>query len=114
MSTQKQAQHQHHDAEEVEVVEPATDLADADLAEEVACCLAEIDKVLEETGKTEKERALEEYIAFWNAPHSTQEEAGELRRKIRIWRAQYAHLGLRTVESCCGIHVVDENGDVVA
>ncbi len=77
-------------------------------SEDAACCLAEIDKVLDEEAaheETERERheresavamALYEEIRA-RGYHSDFNGSYEL--ELRLWKAEYAHLGL---VDCCG------------
>ena len=76
------------------------DLRDEELTEEVACCLAEIDKMLSET-ETERERAIREFAEFGRDTTN---------RELRVWQAKYAHLGLRFGRDCCGNPYVDSEG----
>jgi hypothetical protein len=76
----------------------AQDLRDEQLDEDVACCLAEIDKVLEE--ESERDRAVREFRELVNADDYHQAE--------RVWQAQYAHLGLRIASGCCTVALWDD------
>lgn len=76
----------------------AQDLRDEQLDEDVACCLAEIDKLLDE--ESERDRAVREFRELENADDYHQAE--------RVWRAQYAHLGLRIASGCCTVALYDE------
>lgn len=76
----------------------AQDLRDGQLEEDVACCLAEIDKVLEE--ESERDRAIREFRELVNAD--------DYYRAERVWQAQYAHLGLRIAQGCCTTALYDE------
>lgn len=80
----------------------AQDLRDGQLDEDVACCLAEIDKILDEE-ESERDRAVREFrelrgISDWD----------DFTRAERVWQAQYAHLGLRIASGCCTVELYDE------
>lgn len=69
------------------------------LDEDVACCLADIDEVLAEAEtETERDRALREFSEIRRSDGSEEDEE----RKLAVWQATYAHLGLRVGRSCCG------------
>ena len=91
MTEYAQQQRQHRRAED----RPETsgqDLRNGELSEDVACCLAEIDELLN-TEQAEREQAVREFEAL--GKFSTN-------REMNIWQAKYAHLGLRYGRSCCG------------
>lgn len=78
------------------------DLRNDDLDQDVACCLAEIDKALDRE-QAERDQAKREFRAFdW---YTTD---GELNR----WVAKYAHLGLKYGRSCCfSLYLVDSKDE---
>lgn len=75
----------------------------AAIDEEVACCLAEIDKMLDEA-ETERERALREFREL--------KAEGWDWAALNVWKATYAHLGLKVGASCCGGPYVYNDNDV--
>jgi len=79
----------------------APDLRDGQLDEDVACCLAEIDKILD--GESERDRAVREFRELRGTS-----DWDDLARAERVWQAQYAHLGLRITSGCCTIALIDE------
>ena len=68
------------------------DLLDPGLDEDVACCLAEIDEVLDREAD-EREQARREFDAFGKDTTN---------RELNLWQAKWAHLGLKYGRSCCG------------
>lgn len=97
-----QAQRRKHDDEEPEGQRQGITKS-AGIDEETACCLADIDQVLEEAQQeSEEEKALRE----WN-------EGVHTEKFIRVWNATYAHLGFKAHYSCCQI-VVMKGDNVVA
>lgn len=87
--------------EETPVEVEASDVRDPQLDEDVSCCLAEIDAVLEEA-KSEKDLAREEFDAITEQYVSTDMSPATRDDKFRVWSAKYAHLGLAVGQNCCG------------
>jgi hypothetical protein len=73
------------------------DVRDAQLAEDVECCLAEIDDVLAAEA-AEDERAAAEFTALAERYENGDEDAYS---ELRLWSAKYAHRGLK-LGFCCG------------
>ena len=94
--------------------EPVQDAAPADqrneeLDADVACCLAEIDAVLEEA-ESERDRALREFSEL-----KARDGAEDVEAELRVWQAKYAHLQLKVSRSCCGLYAYDEaSGRIVS
>ena len=103
MTEHTQRQRQARPRAEQEQVTESGDLRNEELDEDTACCLAEIDKVLAETQESERDAAIREFRAL-----NDDGEVGRARRE-RLWRAQYAHLGLRIVDSCCKVALFDKD-----
>jgi hypothetical protein len=78
------------------------DLRNDELDEDVACCLADIDELLAET-ESERDRAVREFEDL---------RAQRNLKGLRVWQAQYAHLGLSFGTSCCGsrIYMYEKDG----
>jgi hypothetical protein len=72
--------------------ETAADLRNGQLDEDVACCLAEIDEVLD-AERAERDQAEKEFAKL------LRDNASESR--LNLWQAKYAHLGL-SYSWCCG------------
>jgi hypothetical protein len=81
--------------------EAPADLRNDELDADVACCLAEIDDALDEASESEEDRARREFsdILARNLGHE------DLDQELRVWQAQYAHLGLYYGFSCCGAFI---------
>lgn len=101
MSERAQRQQRHARRRHDEDREPKRDLRNEELAEDVACCLAEIDEVLDRE-RDERERARREFGAF-------DRDTGD--RELNHWQAKYAHLGLRYGRSCCGTPYLVDPGE---
>jgi uridylate kinase len=84
--------------------ETAADLRNGELDEDVACCLAEIDEVLD-AERTERDQAAKEFDQLSN--ESLSERA--LKKKLNLWQAKYAHLGL-SYGWCCGVPRLMDTG----
>jgi hypothetical protein len=92
MSRQQHTRYQpRHDNSDERPDQPA-DQRNEQLDEDVACCLAEIDELLD-TEAAEREQARREFHRF---------NRGTSDRVLDIWQARYAHLGLKYGRSCCG------------
>lgn len=116
MSKQIRRQHQrqpsHQEQEQAQAPAPEAGGTSAALEEEVACCLAEIDQVLQEADAERKaaEEAFRVLYRKWTGTFISREAMND---KFRIWSAQYAHLGLQVVW-CCGSPVLlDAEGNRV-
>jgi hypothetical protein len=79
--------------------QPGQDLRNGQLDADVACCLDEIDALLD-TEQAERDQAKREFERFdYLTPELT----------LNRWQAKWAHLGLRYGRSCCGTpYVVDD------
>lgn len=97
-----------------EAPETGTAERDETLAEDAACCIAQIEAVLDdEQAKAEREFAglAEKFGGLydrdpedWGTFDADKEACKD---EIRVWQAQYAHLGLE-VGWCCGVpHLKD-------
>lgn len=91
MSEYAQRQHRAHREDGQQQDDSAPGLRDGELDTSVACCLDEIDQVLS-AEENEREQAEREFRAF---DRYTPE------RKLKLWQAKYAHLGL-SYGWCCG------------
>ena len=87
----QQRRQQRTTEEPQEGSEPASDLRNQELDDVVACCLAEIDELLE-AEQAERDQAQREFDAF---------NSYTPKRVLNLWQAKYAHLGLR-YGICCG------------
>lgn len=91
MTEYAQQRRQQRNEEPQEGEQSAPDLRNTELDDVVACCLAEIDKLLE-AEQAERDQAKREFEAFgYNTP----------RGALNVWQAKYAHLGL-SYGICCG------------
>jgi hypothetical protein len=116
----KQHQPAKRETEEDETGQETAGVDETELTEDVSCCLAEIDEVLaeQEDEQTKAEREFREIKARYDRFYSAyllsgteleeQEAEDELAKaeqeaedELRIWQAQYAHLGL-SYHWCCG------------
>jgi hypothetical protein len=91
-------EHKHHtpkQEQEDETVQEVTAKDQAELDEDVSCCLAEIDEVLAEV-ETERERAEREFTEI-----QAEWEYLDKRGALAVWQARYAHLGLSVDYNCC-------------
>lgn len=76
------------------------DLRNRELDDDVACCLEEIDEVLD-AEKREREQAEQEFYAF---------DITVTEKQLNLWQARYAHLGL-SYGWCCGMPRLFKNGN---
>jgi hypothetical protein len=83
--------------------EIAADLRNGQLDEDVACCLAEIDEVLD-AERAERDQAEREFNQLSNEPLSER----ALKKKLNLWQAKYAHLNL-SYGWCCGVPRLVDN-----
>lgn len=105
MTRQTRAARQDRPHDESSQQAPPADQRNEKLDKEVACCLAEIDQLLEEA-ESERDAAIREFRELPGADNYGQAE--------RLWRAKYAHLGLRIASGCCTVALYDqEAGEVV-
>jgi Pup-like protein len=100
----KQAQRKHRKTTTGDAEEPQRGTAEAQqekLDENVACCLADIDAVLEGQ-ESEEDRAIREFSELHAQVQgaTTVEAALAARRALDEWHVRYAHLGLTV---CCGV-----------
>lgn len=106
MAAFKQAQRQRTQQDDEQIEEQPERQDQEQLDDDVACCLADIDETLA-GHETEEQRALREY-------HELRESGVEEHDdKLRVWQAQYAHLGFRREASCCGSYYVDKDGKFI-
>lgn len=104
----EQAQRQHSRKDEPDTAEQApADLRDEQLSEEISCCLAEIDEVLTET-QGEKDRAKEEFEKLRSAYRNGSATEKATEDAMRLWQAQYAHLGLKFGWCCSGPYMYED------
>lgn len=99
------ARQERHD-EEVEA--PQYDEQAQRASDDAACCLAEIDKVLdaeaahEETERERYQRERDAAMALYDEIRARGYHSdfdGNFALELRLWQAQYAHMGL---VDCCG------------
>jgi hypothetical protein len=100
MTGHVQAHRQRTRAQDKQEQEKPADLRNDELDEDVACCLAEIDEVLD-AEKQERDQAEREFDEF---DRDTSEKA------LRTWQAKYAHLGL-SYGYCCGMRYLIDNSE---
>lgn len=101
MSRQEQRRPARTVRESGEQAAPAADLVNEQLAEDVACCLAEIDELLAPE-ESERDAAIREARAL-------DKNSADYNKQLRLWQARYAHLGLSIVTSCCVTMLLDRN-----
>lgn len=102
MSEQARQQHRFARRHRDESQEVPPDLRNAELDQDVACCLDDIDKVLDRE-QEERDQARREFDKF---DHRTTEKT------LKRWQAKYAHLGLRYAWCCGEPYLVDpKNGE---
>lgn len=83
---------------DAEAAEAVTDQRDSQLDEDVSCCIADIDAMLDEVDETE--------LLLAERKRQDQEQAekdfwANYSRRGQAWQQKYAHLGAYTRE-CCG------------
>jgi hypothetical protein len=113
MSESKQAQRRRRTDEQTPEQAPA-DQRNAELDEDVECCLAEIDAALE-AAETERDRAVREFRELrerWEQADADRWDGEDVAdaaaaldavdEELRVWAAAYAHLQLQVRYSCCG------------
>jgi hypothetical protein len=64
------------------------------LDEDTACCLAEVE--------SEKDKATREFDEIKAKFERVEISYAQTSDELRVWQAEYAHLGLRFGEDCCG------------
>lgn len=103
MSKYEQKQHNHQDAPEQQDGTNPPDQRNKKLGNDVECCLAEIDEILDDE-MAERENALIEAQRIRDRYNDDEDVAAEM----RLWQAKYAHLQLHIGISCCTMYVLDK------
>lgn len=105
MTMQQRKSRRHNEAAEEELEEQTPVAEDTSLDHDVACCLADIDKVLGEG--TERDKALAE----WHDLDTWDEDA------VETFNVRWSFLNLQAEKECCGCGcetVLWENGERLA
>ena len=111
MTTQHAQRPKARAATEQETTPEAADKRNAELAEDVACCLAEIDELLTET-EEERQKTLKAErkaaIAAWRKFR----RATNYDEQAEAFNQKYAHLHIKADWSCCiGAYLYDTETD---
>lgn len=103
----RQRRHEDGDGDGLDQIKQ-TNQRDEKLADDVECCLAEIDELLEEA-ESERDKAIAEFREI-RQKYISGEGSGEyIDSLMNLWQAKYAHLQLSLGVSCCSMYLYDDD-----